>query len=115
MYLLAVRVVQYCQRTQGRECEVQRVQPLAHFSTKLLPEQRLDIRLIIDNQHPYGHGTGLFKISRQAWAFDFVAMFPPAGQNVTRRLPVCSDAKPGQGLGPNLLGTSVAGRSGLNC
>jgi hypothetical protein len=38
--------------------EVERVQPLAHLSTELLSEQRLDIRLVIDNQHPYGHGTG---------------------------------------------------------
>ena len=47
--------VQYCQCSHGREREVERVKPLAHFATELLSEQRLDIRLVIDNQHPNGH------------------------------------------------------------
>ena len=77
MIFSPLRVVQYCQCSQGREREVERVKPLAHFSTELLSEQRLDIRLVIDNQHPYGHGTGPSKIWCHAWAFGFVAMFPP--------------------------------------
>ena len=59
------------------EREVERVKPLAQFPTELLSEQHLDIRLVIDNQHPYGHGTGPLTIWRHVWAFGFVAMFPP--------------------------------------
>ncbi len=40
-----------------------------------------DIRLVIDNQHPYGHGMGPSKNCRHAWAFGVVAMSPPAGRN----------------------------------
>jgi hypothetical protein len=49
---------------------------LAYFSAELLPEQRLDIRLVIDNQHPYGHGR-CRSIRHQTWAFGGMAMFPP--------------------------------------
>ena len=74
---LAVRVVQYCQCSCGREREVERVKSLAHFSTKLLPEQRLGVRLVIDHQHPYSHGTGPPTTWRHGRALRFVAMFPP--------------------------------------
>ena len=43
---------------QGQECEVEHVKRLAHLSTELLSEQRLDMRLVIDNQHPYASWQG---------------------------------------------------------
>jgi hypothetical protein len=92
--------------SQGREREIEGITPLAYFPTELLSEERLDIRLVIDNQHPYGHDTGPRTIWRHAWAVGFVAMFPLTGQNATCRLPAGSDAKPGRGLGPNLSRTA---------
>jgi hypothetical protein len=81
-------------RSRRREREVERVQPLAHFAEKLLTEQRLDIRLVIDNQHPYGHGTGS-TIWRHAWAIGFVAMFFPwLVRTVTCRLPAVRMLRP---------------------
>ena len=64
-------------KAKGRTIEVACVKRLAHLSTEPLSEPRLDIRLVIDNQHPYGHATGPSKNSRHAWPFGVVAMFPP--------------------------------------
>jgi hypothetical protein len=67
----------------------------AHFLSELLSEERLDIRLVIDNQHPHGHGTGPRTICRRA--VGFVAMFPPGRPKRDapgcQRVPILSPAR----------------------
>ena len=55
MICLSNVTVEDVQRGLAGQCEVERVQTLAHFAAELLTEQRLDIRLIIDHQHSNGH------------------------------------------------------------
>ena len=73
--LLAAGVVQNGQCSEGAKREVQPLTPVA-YRGKLLSEQHLDIWLIIDNQHPHGHGTGPSEISLHARAFSVVGHVP---------------------------------------
>ena len=50
---------------------------LEDFLAELLPEQRFHVRLVIDNQQPHGHVTGLARIWRDDRAFGVVVMLPP--------------------------------------
>jgi hypothetical protein len=81
--------------SQGREREIEGITPLAYFPTELLSEERLDIRLVIDNQHPYGHDTGAPRICRRA--VGFVAIFPPGRPERDvpgcQRVPILSPAR----------------------
>jgi hypothetical protein len=83
--------------SQGREREIEGITRLAYFPTELLSEERLDIRLVIDNQHPYGHETGPRTVCRHAWAVCFVAMFPPGRPERDvpgcQRVPILSPAR----------------------
>src|SRR5690349_11413088 len=80
---------------------------LAQFPAELLSEQRLNIRLIIDNQDPRRHGASPSTTWRRR-ALRFLAMLPPGWpRSLTCRVPTVPDAKPSQGLAPN-PGTSMA-------
>jgi hypothetical protein len=82
--------------SQGREREIEGITPLAYFPTELLSEERLDIRLVIDNQHPYGHETGPRTICRHVCAVGLMAMFPPGRPerdvSACQRVPILSPA-----------------------
>ena len=86
----------YCECGLGGQSEVEHVKPLAHFAAELLSEQQLDIRLVIDNQHPYGHGTGPSRFGATLGHSASWPCFPLAGQDRTvgcQRVRMLSPAK----------------------
>ena len=91
--------IEHLERSFRREGKIQPIETLAHFSTELLPEQRLDIRLIIDHQNPSRHGRSPAPTFRLGRALRFLAMFPLAGQD--RDVSGASDWDAKLSLGPD--------------
>src|SRR5262249_55420447 len=97
--LLADVAIEHVQSRLTGEGEIQPIETLAQFAAELLPEQRLDIRLIVDHQNPSRHGRTPAPTFRLGRALRFLAMFPLAGQD--RDVSGASDWDAKLSLGPD--------------